>query len=110
MRYKYVKVIHSTICDENIEDEDSKVELIKKIISSKFKCSIKYHVSGIERSYKKIKISELKDGKIHFLAQTKSGSFKTKINLSDLSFLEINSFEDSVVPEDDSNRYDFLDC
>ena len=98
------------MCDEIIDDTSTQKELISKIIESKANCSINFVSSGIENSYKTVKIVSLEKDIISVLVQSKSSSYKTELSLKDLTGLEITSYENTISTDDESNRYEFLDC
>ena len=110
MRYKYVKITNATLCDEVIEDASIQEELIDKVIKARINCSVSFLQNGIENSHKKVKVDKLEDGKVFLLVQSKNSSFKMDIKLEDLVYLEINSYEDAISIDNESNRYDFINC
>lgn len=112
MRYKYIKIIQSTLCDEHILEDDIKLELVEKIIKSCLNCNIKVkdNRTGMIRSYKQVKLLKVEKNEIYILIQEKSGSFNTSVSLSNLLFLEVKSIEDLVSIDNQKNRYQFLDC
>ena len=110
MRYKYVKITNATMCDEIISDLPTQEELIKKIIESKVNCSIGFVSNGIENSYKTVKINSLEKGVLSVLVQSKSSSYRTEIKAEDITSLEITSYESTISIDNESNRYEFLDC
>lgn len=110
MRYKYVKITNATLCDEVIDDTSIQEELIEKVVQSRTNCSIAFLQNGIENTYKKVKVNKLENGKVSLLIQSRTSSFKMDVKLEDLVYLEINSYEDAISIDNESNRYDFLNC
>lgn len=110
MRYKYVKITNATLCDEVIEDTSIQEELIEKVVKARVNCSVSFLQNGIENSYKKVKVNNLENGKVSLLIQSKSSSFKLDVDLKDIVYLEITSYEDAISIDNDSNRYEFLNC
>lgn len=109
MRYKYIKIIQSKMCDETIEEKDTKIELIKKIIESKLNCSLSVNQGGITKKFKKVKLVSMSDSIINILIQEKSGSFKTCFNLEEITDIEVVSFSDIISIDNENNRYQFLE-
>ena len=110
MRYKYIKIIQSKLCDETIDDDEIKRELINKIIGSKLNCSISINHNGWSKTHKTVKLIAMSDDVISIIIQERSGSFKTTVKLQDLTAIEIKSFSDIVSVDNEKNRYEFLEC
>jgi len=110
MKYKYTKITQSKLCDENIDDDELKVELIEKIIDSKLNCSITLNNNGITQTHKTVKLNSISDGLVYILIQERSGSFKTTVKLENLSAIEVKSFSDIISVDNEKNRYQFLEC
>jgi len=112
MHYKLIKTTHTTVCDEEINNFENKINILKSIIAANINVSMSYYCEEIDRvlNKDKVKIKNIIDNqRIKINVQKKQMSFIFEINISDIKSIFVHS-EKNVIKIDESNtRYEFLD-